>query len=455
MALLTDRVLISGVSGNNLIHVVDTSDTSQNPAGSSYKAEISQVGDYFSTLFFPITGNTSGGCISDLYVSNIHSCSPLFINPSDEGKVYFGSSSGVTIDVSNSRLGINTNNPSYTFEMFSTNGQSKLYFPDTGTSVQNLYFSGISSLMPQIGVISYIPTASLTTGIQFGVIGQNNSLYPSYGGPLDCFIYAASNANRLNIISSPTSSPSLSSNTDDIRFYAGQQVDDGFGPDIHIQGKTVSGYTRGHVGIGTSTPSSLLHVNGKTRTTNLQITSGASTNYILKCSDNSGNTEWVSSSTIVPSSKTYGFFYDTTSQTGQTTGNNINELQFNSTGYSSGITVSNSTGITVTSTGYYNVNVSGTLTYTGSPSSMFSMWLRNNGTDITGTMKSFHLPQDNFRYNQVNLNYFVSLNSGDVLSVIWGIGMGNYGYSFQYFVPFIGSYTGTSNYSASVIITEV
>jgi len=45
------------------------------------------------------TGNTSGDCITDIHVSNIHSCSPLNINPLDEGNVYFGANSGVTIDL--------------------------------------------------------------------------------------------------------------------------------------------------------------------------------------------------------------------------------------------------------------------------------------------------------------------------------------------------------------------
>ena len=52
------------------------------------------------------TGNTSGDCISDIYVTNIHSCSPLFINPLDEGNVYIGSESGFTYDVSTSGLTI-------------------------------------------------------------------------------------------------------------------------------------------------------------------------------------------------------------------------------------------------------------------------------------------------------------------------------------------------------------
>ena len=91
MAKLTTRTLATGVTTDDLIHIVITGDTSQDPDGSSYKASIKQV-------FDAITGY----CISDLYVSNIHSCSPLNINPLDEGNVYFGSQSGVTIDLLNS-----------------------------------------------------------------------------------------------------------------------------------------------------------------------------------------------------------------------------------------------------------------------------------------------------------------------------------------------------------------
>ena len=39
---LTDRVLATGITLNDLIHIVITGDTSQTAAGSSYKAKISQ-----------------------------------------------------------------------------------------------------------------------------------------------------------------------------------------------------------------------------------------------------------------------------------------------------------------------------------------------------------------------------------------------------------------------------
>ena len=75
MAFLTDRTLATGVTFTDLIHIVNTSDTSQNPAGSSYKATIQQVTDLVQSVY--ITGgaydsttgvitfsNSSGGTFS-------------------------------------------------------------------------------------------------------------------------------------------------------------------------------------------------------------------------------------------------------------------------------------------------------------------------------------------------------------------------------------------------------
>jgi len=223
---LTDRQLISGVTLTDLLHFVVTGDTSQSPAGSSYKGNVGQLFDSFSAytctnpltldvvnacttgitingnvvingsattinteviqskdnnivlnysgthltaigggitledgqsngvdsriytdsngtwLFDPglsastgtindFTANTisvttignSGDCVNDLYVSNIHSCSPLNINPLDEGNVYFGATSGLTIDVTNSRLGIGTTTPT---EKLDVSGNTKI-----------------------------------------------------------------------------------------------------------------------------------------------------------------------------------------------------------------------------------------------------------------------------------------------------------------------------------------
>ena len=62
MAFLTDRSLSTGVTLNDLIHIVIPSDISQgNPAGSSYKATVGQVGSIFSSLFVNQSGDTMTG----------------------------------------------------------------------------------------------------------------------------------------------------------------------------------------------------------------------------------------------------------------------------------------------------------------------------------------------------------------------------------------------------------
>lgn len=214
-------------------------------------------------VWLPVSGGSftggTGTCITDLYVSNIHACSPLNINPLDEGNVYFGSTSGITLDISNKRVGINTESPSYTFDFNSSDGNTNLYYLDTTPTAQSVYFSGNSGNMPQLGVTSRLSSLPLTIGVSMGIVGENSTLYPGYGNPLDSFIYAGADTNRLNIVSAPTSS--VSTNSDDIRFYAGQFVNSGFGADIHIQG---SGTTRGYVGIGNESPNSKLHISGDT-----------------------------------------------------------------------------------------------------------------------------------------------------------------------------------------------
>jgi hypothetical protein len=136
MAFLTDRTFISGLSKSELFHVVNPNDLSQNPAGSSFKANIQQLTDLLAIDYVNITGDTmtgtlyvptisattyqnlpidvyvtggtysvdtavftnttggtfsisgftepfsggSGNCITDFYVTNIYGCSPITIH---------------------------------------------------------------------------------------------------------------------------------------------------------------------------------------------------------------------------------------------------------------------------------------------------------------------------------------------------------------------------------------
>ena len=49
-----------------------------------------------------ITGNTSGDCITNLFVSNLNSCSPLHIQPTNTGNVYIGENGGVNVGIGTS-----------------------------------------------------------------------------------------------------------------------------------------------------------------------------------------------------------------------------------------------------------------------------------------------------------------------------------------------------------------
>ena len=194
------------------------------------------------------TGNTSGTCIGDLYVSKIHSCSPLQINPNDEGSVYFGSTSGVTIDLLNYRLGLGTATPQYFLDFLDVN--SRFYYDPT-SSGGNLVVSG-STNIPRLsaGIPSYLTKRDAS--VAFGIRSWDDTTWTNYGKVGDSFFRSSTDSNGLNIINA------IGTGTEDyIRFYAGQDAITGNTPDIHIQG---SGSTRGYIGINTSNPEYLLDV---------------------------------------------------------------------------------------------------------------------------------------------------------------------------------------------------
>lgn len=230
MALLTDRLQISAVTTNDFVHIVDVDDTSENPAGSSYKAEVSQV-------FDALTGYP----LSQIITENVSSVSQVDINSNN--------SNDVTLVKGGGNLGIGVS-PSYKFHLSGSTSLSQVYFNDISTS-PSLIFNSNSTQLPFMGV-NITPS---NYGLTFGVRGLNETLYSGYGSTGDTFIYSSSVARGLNIINQPgISSP------DYIRFYAGSNPSLS-SSQIHIQG---SGLTLGYVGINNEIPESLLDVSGFT-----------------------------------------------------------------------------------------------------------------------------------------------------------------------------------------------
>ena len=96
-----DTYVTGGVYNSGTTSIDFTGNTDFPP----FSVDVSDIGGIF-------TGNTSATCISDIYVSNIHSCSPLNINPLNEGNIFIGT--GFTFDLTGNtdqRLGINTSIP--------------------------------------------------------------------------------------------------------------------------------------------------------------------------------------------------------------------------------------------------------------------------------------------------------------------------------------------------------
>ncbi len=68
---LTDRQIMSGVTLTDLLHFVITGDTSQNPAGSSYKGNVEQLFDAFSayTCTNPLVLDTVNSCTTGITIN--------------------------------------------------------------------------------------------------------------------------------------------------------------------------------------------------------------------------------------------------------------------------------------------------------------------------------------------------------------------------------------------------
>ena len=345
MGFLTSRTIAPTVTTNDLVHIVITGDTSQgNPSGSSYKATIGQIGlaigtgntitisggtdisvtgshpnfgisftgttggDYLplsggtvsgETIFTSgITANTistttigtSGNCVDDIYVYNIHSCSPLNINPLNEGNIYFGQTSGITIDVTNNRLGINNPTPTYPLDILGNGNSGSFYY--TPSSAGGLTFLSGTTTTPTNSIVRYgvstpsylsKPTASMT----FGIRGWGDSTYNAYGNNGDGFIRASVEMNGLSFIKAQGSGTS-----DYIRFFAGSNPT--LTPNLMING---TGATQGFVGINTSTPSERLHVSGNTLISGNLTVSGVTANTISATTINVTNLTGITANT--------------------------------------------------------------------------------------------------------------------------------------------------------------
>ena len=212
----------------------------------------------FTTLSATTIG-ASGNCVTDLYISNIHSCSPLNIQPNDEGNVYFGSTSAVTIDLANNRLGVGIANPSAKLHVNNT-GSDNSFLVEDDTNPDSTPFVIDSIGRVGIGTTNPGEKVSIVDGNQFiwGSGNTNTGLRLQYGLGTSFWVNTPSGG-TMSIGGIGTSAPSSG---------------------------VINITSTGNVGIGIPTPTEKLHVagnaliTGTTFTGNLIVTGGTGINWI-------------------------------------------------------------------------------------------------------------------------------------------------------------------------------
>ena len=118
----------------------------------------------------------------------------------------------------------------------------------------------------------------------------------------------------------------------------------------------------------------------------------------------------------------YGAFQDSTDQTAAST-TAAYAIALNTTDYSNGIYVSNTSRINVRNYGIYNIQFSLQYKNTTNDGQDVDIWFKKNGTNVTGSNSRFHMAARKSTGDPSHLiaamNYFLEMNAGDYVEVMW------------------------------------
>ena len=159
----------------------------------------------------------------------------------------------------------------------------------------------------------------------------------------------------------------------------------------------------------------------------------------------------------------YGAFQDTTDQTAANT-TTAYAITFNTTDYSSGVYLSNSSRLNVRNYGIYNIQFSIQLKNTTNDTQDADIWFRKNGSDIANSNSRFGLPArkssgDPSHY-VASMNIFLELQANDYVQIMWrvsdvGVSMEHYAAGTTPTRPVIPSVIATVNYIAPAATSNV
>ena len=118
----------------------------------------------------------------------------------------------------------------------------------------------------------------------------------------------------------------------------------------------------------------------------------------------------------------YGAFQDGTNQTAANT-TTAYPVTFDTTDFSNGVTLSNSSRLNVAQPGLYNLQFSIQVKNTTNSSQDIDFWFRKNGTDIAKSNSRFGMPARKSSGDPshviVALNFFQNLAANDYMQIVW------------------------------------
>jgi hypothetical protein len=149
----------------------------------------------------------------------------------------------------------------------------------------------------------------------------------------------------------------------------------------------------------------------------------------------------------------YGAFQDGTDQTAAST-TDAYAITFDTTDYSNGVTLSNSSRLNVKNAGVYNIQFSIQFKNTSSDGVDVDVWFRKNGTNIDNSNSRFYLPPRKGMATPSHiiaaLNFFVEMAANDYIEIMWrtentSVSIENYGTSTSPTRPAVPSVIATMN----------
>jgi len=147
----------------------------------------------------------------------------------------------------------------------------------------------------------------------------------------------------------------------------------------------------------------------------------------------------------------YGAFQDGTDQVAANT-TTANAITFDTTDFSNGVTLSNSSRLNASQAGIYDIQFSIQFKNTTNDGQDVDVWFRKNGTNIANSNSRFHVVARKSTGDPSHLvaalNFFVSLSANDYVEIMWN--PTNVGVSIEHFAA---SSTPTRPAVPSVIAT--